>query len=202
MKILFDKAHRLLKQEGILVWRRATAPAQPGTESSTVEIPRSLQIYERVSSSPFTYDKNFITNYEKLAGESRFFPTPRTIGSPTDVRIGNDVWIGEGVSIAGNVSIGDGAVIAGESVVVKDVPPYTVYGGNPARFIKNRFDSEALISELQEIQWWRFNFYDFEGLDVINPERFVKQIKRMLNRKSIKPLVVGTISASFLYKSL
>ena len=67
--------------------------------------------------------------------------------------IGSDVWIGrEGIIMPG-VKIGDGAIIAAYSVVVKDVPAYTVYGGNPARFIKERFDAE-LKDLLLRYQWW------------------------------------------------
>lgn len=72
-----------------------------------------------------------------------------------DTVIGNDVWIGRNSVILPGVHIGDGAVVAACSVVTKDVPPYTVVGGNPAAFIKKRFDEE-LISLLLELQWWNF----------------------------------------------
>ena len=70
-----------------------------------------------------------------------------------DTIIGNDVWIGRESIIMPGVKIGDGAIIAAYSVVVKDVPAYTVYGGNPARFIKERFDAE-LKDLLLRYQWW------------------------------------------------
>lgn len=56
--------------------------------------------------------------------------------------VGNDVWIGHGAIIVAGVHIGDGSIIAAGSVVVKDVEPCTIVGGNPARFIKNRFRTE------------------------------------------------------------
>jgi virginiamycin A acetyltransferase len=71
------------------------------------------------------------------------------------VLIGNDVWIGDDVTIVSEVTIGNGAVIAARSVVVSDVPPYSIYGGNPARFIKSRFDDET-IGLFQKIMWWDF----------------------------------------------
>ena len=70
-----------------------------------------------------------------------------------NVVIGNDVWIGYRVTIMSGVTIGDGAVIAANSHVVKDVKPYEVVGGNPARHIKFRFDEET-IELLLELKWW------------------------------------------------
>lgn len=70
-----------------------------------------------------------------------------------DTVIGNDVWIGYESVIMPGVSIGDGAIIAAKSVVVNDVPAYTVFGGNPARKIKQRF-SDLEIETLLQIRWW------------------------------------------------
>lgn len=70
-----------------------------------------------------------------------------------DTVIGNDVWIGYEATIMPGVKIGDGAIIASRSVVVDDVPPYAVMGGNPASLIRYRFDA-ATIESLLEIKWW------------------------------------------------
>ena len=67
--------------------------------------------------------------------------------------IGNDVWIGENAIIMGGAQIGDGAVIAAGAVVTKDVPPYAIVGGVPAKLIKYRFD-EATINKFLELKWW------------------------------------------------
>lgn len=75
---------------------------------------------------------------------------PQTKGN---VVIGNDVWIGTHVTIMSGVTIGDGATIANNSVITKDVEPYTVVGGNPAKFIKKRFDDET-VNQLLELKWW------------------------------------------------
>lgn len=78
----------------------------------------------------------------------------RTTKGP--IAIGNDVWIGARSIIMSGVTIGDGAVIAAGSIVTRDVAPYCIYGGNPARFIKRRFD-EATSEALAAIAWWNWS---------------------------------------------
>ncbi len=70
-----------------------------------------------------------------------------------DIIIGNDVWIGYEAIILSGVTIGDGAIIGARAVVTKDVPPYTIVGGIPAKPIKKRFSDET-ISLLLKIKWW------------------------------------------------
>jgi acetyltransferase-like isoleucine patch superfamily enzyme len=70
-----------------------------------------------------------------------------------DVTIGHDVWIGSGAMILSGVTIGHGAVIAARAVVTRDVPPYAIVGGNPAKLIRYRFD-EATIAALIDAAWW------------------------------------------------
>jgi acetyltransferase-like isoleucine patch superfamily enzyme len=70
-----------------------------------------------------------------------------------DVRIGNDVWLGSRSTIMSGISVSDGAVVAANAVVTKDVPPYAIVGGNPAKIIKHRF-SECTIERLLQVKWW------------------------------------------------
>lgn len=70
-----------------------------------------------------------------------------------DTIVGSDVWIGQNTTVMPGVHIGDGAIIAANSVVAKDVPPYSIAGGNPARVIRIRFDDD-LINYLLKIKWW------------------------------------------------
>lgn len=73
-----------------------------------------------------------------------------------DVAIGNDVWIGYDSLILSGLTIGDGAVVAARSVVTKDVPPYAIVAGNPAKIIKYRFEDDV-IQQLLSIQWWEWD---------------------------------------------
>lgn len=70
-----------------------------------------------------------------------------------DIVIGNDVWIGYEAVILAGVTIGDGAIIGTRAVVTKDVPPYTIVGGIPAKSIRKRFD-DKIINELLRMKWW------------------------------------------------
>ena len=81
--------------------------------------------------------------------------TPRLDDLPLkgDTVVGNDVWFGQNVTVMPGVHIGDGAIIAANSVVASDIPPYCVAGGNPCRIIRKRFDDE-LIDYLLELKWW------------------------------------------------
>lgn len=76
------------------------------------------------------------------------------------IEIGNDVWIGEFSSIKGGIKIGDGAVIAARALVTKDVPPYAVVAGIPAKIVKYRFE-DTVIKQLLKIKWW-----DQDELDI------------------------------------
>ena len=102
-----------------------------------------------------------------------------------DIVIGNDVWISRESIIMPGVKIGDGAIIAAYSVVTKDVEPYSVVGGNPARFIKKRFNDE-LIELLLEFKWWDLSP---EKLVTVLPllcdfdlEKVTKKIKEMIEQ--------------------
>lgn len=68
--------------------------------------------------------------------------------------VGNDVWIGNNVQIMAGVTIGDGAVIAAGSIVTKDVAPYAIVGGNPAKLIRYRIEDEEQRLAMQKISWW------------------------------------------------
>jgi acetyltransferase-like isoleucine patch superfamily enzyme len=97
-----------------------------------------------------TYPFNSFPNHFPYAKELKGHPS--TKGSVT---IGNDVWIGSNATIMSGVTIADGAVIASEAVITKNIGPYEIWAGNPAKCIKKRFD-DAQIIELLKIQWWNW----------------------------------------------
>ena len=84
------------------------------------------------------------------------------------LEIGHDVWIGNRVSVLGKVRcIGNGAVVGAGSIVTKDIPPYAIVAGNPAKVIRYRFDEDAIRS-LEESQWWNLPLGDLRRLDFSN----------------------------------
>lgn len=89
-------------------------------------------------------------------GWEKVTPQDHELPFKGDTLVGNDVWIGYESIIMPGVTIGDGAIIAAKSVVVNDVPPYSIVGGNPAKIIKQRFTTET-IKTLQEIAWWNWD---------------------------------------------
>ena len=95
------------------------------------------------------------------------------------VEIGNDVWIGHNVVIMGNVTIGNGAVIGSSSVVTKDIPPFAIAVGNPAKIIKFRFDQET-IEALQSIAWWDWKHKKIKSSieDFKSIELFIEKYKK------------------------
>jgi acetyltransferase-like isoleucine patch superfamily enzyme/tetratricopeptide (TPR) repeat protein len=120
--------------------------------------------------------------------------------SKGDVTIGNDVWLGANCVIMSGVSIGDGAVVGTRSVVTKDVAPYSIVAGNPARMVKKRFSPEQ-ISSLLALRWWDWDKEDIaRSLPVLcspHIERFLSECKQGggLNGKE-RMLAAGQVEAA------
>lgn len=121
-----------------------------------------------ISTSPVFEDvKNSGTNV-KFATEK--IPPVKT------TNIGHDVWIGEGAMIKQGVTIGNGAVIGAMAMVTKDVPPYAIVAGIPAKVIRHRFDEDT-IKAIQESAWWNYSDDKLKemGKNIRNPEFFLQK---------------------------
>jgi chloramphenicol O-acetyltransferase type B len=123
---------------------------------------------------------DWVTTYPFPAFSDRWETAREIEGHPAtkgDVTVGSDVWIGSGATIMSGVTVGDGAAIAADCVVTKDVAPYAIVGGNPARLIRHRFTPEV-VERLLEISWWEWSD---ERIAVAipmlcdgDPERFIR----------------------------
>ena len=109
----------------------------------------------------YSHNYHNVSNFPLVQLDWKFPPEFYPPSEKCKIEIGNDVWIGRGCNLkctnpARPLIIGDGAIIASDSVVVKNVPPYAIVGGNPAQFIKWRFP-EKIIESLLRIKWWNWD---------------------------------------------
>jgi virginiamycin A acetyltransferase len=148
---------------------------------SKVKVGNFTSIAEKVTiylGNGFGHDATFVSTYpfgyihkdvfDKVSNKSK-----NTNG---DVNIGSDVWIGYNATIMSGVTIGDGAIIAANSHVVKNVEPYSIVGGNPAKHIKYRFSKEQ-IEKLLKIKWWNWK------------DEKIKKFMHLLMSKNIDPFI-------------
>lgn len=121
------------------------------------------------------------TNPRFYANNKKFktFSTKMSFEEYKDTLIENDVWLSEGVLIVGGIKIGNGAVVLPRSVVTKDIEPYSIVGGIPAKHIKYRFDEEVIL-RIQETEWWNWEEEEFvREVDVFNDiDKFIDYIER------------------------
>lgn len=134
-----------------------------------------------LSSHPFQFRNNFRFNVGHEFCDSDTYhnhvicPQEERSAVPKWGFVGNDVWVGNGALILPGITVGDGSVIAARAVVTKDVPPYAIVGGNPARIIKFRF-SDSLIEKLLAIRWWRFAPWQLDGIQFHRVEQAIDTI--------------------------
>lgn len=126
-----------------------------------------------LSTHPFQFDRTIFSQNEEYLSIKK----QRHLGHK-DTVIGNDVWIGAKAVISSGVKVGDGSIIAAGAIVTKDVKPYEIVGGVPAKKIKNRF-SPNTIKRLNSLQWWDLSLADLKEVDFVNIEKAISQIEEL-----------------------
>lgn len=121
---------------------------------------------EFLSSSPYLY-------FDELQYKSKDMQTHSEYWSLEPIKIGNDVWIGTGAFIKNGIVVGDGSIIGARSVVTKDVPPYAIVAGCPAKIIRYRFDKK-IIEKLLKIQWWNLSDEQIKRIPYDNINNAIK----------------------------
>lgn len=146
-----------------------------------------------LSTHPFQYGESKL--FKSWSKHEKFDFTKPGRGQGGSITIGNDVWIGANAIILRGVTIGDGAVVAAGAVVTKDVPPYAIVGGCPARLIRFRFE-KRIIDKLMDLKWWNFEADCLSGISFDKVDRAIDQIRdravfgqlELINRKPIQVL--------------
>ncbi|TKX32154.1 CatB-related O-acetyltransferase [Campylobacter estrildidarum] len=136
-----------------------------------------------ISTSSFTYDSNFIIfkkarenfNSSFYVNRYRDFIEP---DKPTILM--DDVYICANACLKPGITLHTGCVVGQNSVVTKDVPPYAIVVGNPGKIVKYRFE-EQVIKRLLNLQWWKYKFCDFQGINF-----YLDQLEKRIERKEIK----------------
>ncbi len=148
-----------------------------GVRNATIG--RYCSIASNVTLAPYEHSIDTLSTSLAARGQLHDFggkPLPNDAPPPT-VEIGHDVWIGANTVIMRGVRIGDGAIIAAGAIVTKDVPPYAIVGGVPAKIIRYRF-SEKVIEKLLASKWWQWSpdALSTLGIPPSEPERLAEAI--------------------------
>ena len=116
----------------------------------TISIGKYCQLGVDVALHATNHPISYMTTY---INKNLFDGELKSLKQENVIAIGHDVWLGHGVVIVGNVTVGNGAIIAAGSVITKDVEPYAIVAGVPAKEIRKRF-SDTIIQEIETLQWW------------------------------------------------
>ncbi|MCV3458940.1 CatB-related O-acetyltransferase [Campylobacter lari] len=151
---------------------------------------------DRISTASFTYEKNHRSIND--ASERRIgkkFPILENIDlTNKKINIENDVWIGEGALLKQGVTLGNGCVVGQRAVVTKNVPPYAIVVGIPAKVVKYRFD-EHTIKRLLKIQWWNYHFADFHNINIKLPiNKYIDILENMISKGKIEKYISNVIN--------
>lgn len=143
---------------------------------------------DRISTASFTYEKNHRSiNDASKERIGKKFPILENIDLENqEINIENDVWIGEGVLLKQGITLGNGSVIGQRSIATKDVPPYAIVAGSPARIIRYRF-TEKIIERLLKLNWWAYHFADFHDINLnLDIEKYLDILEDKIYSGSIQ----------------
>lgn len=154
----------------------------------------------RFTTHMLTYNGNF-DKFAKAEFDSEWVLKPFNT-APKNPVIGHDVWIGNDVVLKGGIIIGDGAIIAANSVVTKDVPPYAVVAGVPARVMKYRFEADV-INQLLKLKWWDYHYTDLPDNNRCDDiDYFVKEMNERISSGSINRVNYKKFHLSEVFRTL
>lgn len=121
----------------------------------------------------------------EVAQELRHIKRPYADSCP-NTTLGHDVWIGQDAYIKAGVTIGHGAIVGARATVVKDVPPYAIVAGTPAKVLRYRF-SDEIIARLLALKWWDYCIYDFYGAPLDDIERALDVMEDLIDQHKVQP---------------
>lgn len=173
--------------------------------ASNVQLMSAQHPLTRFTTSPITIPGEIIGqswDFDQKAQVGGFVQTPfdQQKSTETGVTIENDVWIGQDVLLKSGICMGTGSVIAAGSVVTKDVPPYAIVGGVPAKIIRYRF-SKDICQTLLALKWWEYPVWNcptISGDESI--EWFIEKLSTWVSRESIEKVQPGRIEAADLIR--
>ena len=141
-----------------------------------------------LSTHPFTF-RGARNRFKKSKEYRKLLQVAKSTLSHCTTKIGSDVWIGAKCFVSQGVTIHNGSIIGAGAVVTRDIPPYSIAAGTPARVIRTRFDEE-LVERLEQLQWWNYSM-DREligELDYTNVEKCISTMETLISGEQLKPI--------------
>jgi acetyltransferase-like isoleucine patch superfamily enzyme len=134
-----------------------------------------------LSTHPFQYGRSTVSREFSKIADFDYLRLPKDRGP---IVIGNDVWIGDRAMIMRGVTIGDGAIVAAGAIVTKDVAPYAIVGGVPAKEIRKRFNDET-IATLLELKWWNYTADSLLGINFKDIKQAIVEVQTRKDRNQL-----------------